>query len=1101
MQCSQCGFENAPNHKFCVECGHRLTIICHQCGAENAPSHKFCAECGVSLKAGAQPATQSTSAAVPVPAAATPTPVASPQTIPSPPTIAEGAVSKEGERKQATVLYCELVAPAGPEGLAPDVLHALLNRFFELAQTEVERYGGTVSRFLGQGVMALFGAPITYEDHPRRAVLAALGLVERLKEKADELEQVHGLRWSSRMGLDTGAVVVGGVGGMALGQPTTIAALLQQRAQPGDVLVSGATARLVRAQTDLENRPAIDGPNGESIETWRVVGRGTDAFSVTSTENLTPFVGRDHELSVLEQLREQASQSRGQVVGIAGDAGAGKSRMLHEFYLRTFPGRQVAYLRGQCLSYGAGVPYLPLADMIRKASRIAESDDDATMAVKLRKSLELVGTDIEGTLPFLLRLVGASEGTEALDDLEPQAIQARTFTAMRRMLLDASRRSLVVVEIEDLHWMDTTSAAFLDGLVEAMAAARLLVILTYRSGYQPHWVDKSYATQLTMRPLSTEDSRRLVEALLEENAGADGAGEPDQEILAKAEGNPFFLEEMARAMAESSSADGGVPDTIQGILMSRIDRLPEVHKQLLLTASILGREMPIDLLTAIWEQDDDVEPLLEDLQRWELIYRSPTEDQPAYLFKHALTQEVTYQSLVSQRRKRLHARAAEALEQSHEGRLDEVYGQLTYHYPASGDAEKTVYYLTLLAQRSARDYAHKEAAKALREALEHVSSLPEEGRDRRRVEVLLLLADSLLPLAGFPETLELFEAHRETMEALEDPSLSAQYLFWLAHTHTYLGNSEATREFADRSISAAKESGDEATEGKACYVLGRDGFWSGQFADGIRNSLRAVVLLERAGAPWWQGQAYWVAGFNHYALGQFVEAIEALERALRLGEALDDYRLDTSWSLGYFYASLGDAETGIEQCRRGLERSQDPLNTAVSRGFLGHALTQAGQLPEAIEALEGAVAMMRGAGMSQLHGWFAAFLGEAYLANDDLERARASADEGLTAAREGRFEYGVGLAQLAQGRIAAAEGRSDEARTAFAAARGVFETLEVPFEVARTRLDEVRLGAKEGLDVAADLQEVGAAFEELRVPFFVDRTAELAADLGLGAAP
>ncbi|MEM8930339.1 MAG: AAA family ATPase [Acidobacteriota bacterium] len=1080
MKCPNCRFDNPAGMKFCVECGTKIAVQCAQCGAEMAPSYKFCGACGHALST------------VGVPAAASPAVSAGARVeAPMDPAATPAAtVSSEGERKQVTVVFCDLITPA-TENLSPDVLHTLLSRFSEAARSEVEQYGGTINRFLGQGFMALFGASIAHEDHPSRAMLAAVGLRSRMRSESSDLESRYGVVWDVRMGVDTGPVVVGGPGDMAVGEATQNAALLQEKAAVGEILVSAATARLARGQVALEAGDPITGPGGRSVEVWQATGSAglTSRDVFVGDESLSPFIGREHELSVLERLRDQAAEGQGQVVGMVGDAGSGKSRLLHEFFRRTFRSGRVSYLRGQCASFASGVPYRPLVDMIRKASGIAEDDASDVVRRKLSASLDAVGTDQEETLPYLLRLLGVTEGTEALDDFEPQAIQARTFAAMRRMLLDAGRRSLVVVEIEDLHWIDDTSAEFLDSLIEAMVAAKMLVLLTYRSGFQPKWLEKSYTTQIPMRRLSEADSRSLVSSLLQR---AELPENLSDEILEKAEGNPLFLEEMARALVDGAGdADGvAVPDTVQGILMARIDRLSEPHKALLRTASVLGRESSLELLQDLWDRDDAMDPLLDDLQRWELLYKSPSEDRVVYFFKQTLTQDVTYQSLLEGHRRELHARAAHSLEKRWADRLKDVYDRLIYHYPRAGEPEKTVHYLTLFAHDAAEAYAHAEAAKALREALTHAEDLPETTRDRRAIELLLQLAESLLPLASFPETLERFLEQRERMEALDDPTLAGPFHFWLAHTYTYMGFQDETREFAQYSIDQARAAEDETTEGKARYVLGRDGFWSGRFGDGIENSLRAVVLLERAGEPWWQGQAYWVAGFNHFALGQFEPAIDALERALALGEALDDYRLDTSWSIGYFYASLGEAEMGIERCRTGVAVSQDPLNSTVALGFLGYALLQQGdELDEAVETLQRARGIMAEVGMQQIEGWFSVFLAEAHLARGETEAAHEAAEAGLTAADGSKFLYGAGLAREMLGRVALAAGELAGARSDLEAARSRFEELEMPFGVARADLELALLARAEDDGEAVERYRAKAleGFNELGLPRWIER--------------
>ncbi len=1069
MKCPDCSFDNPPTMKFCGDCGAKLPAVCSACGTEVVAGFKFCGQCGEPVARPPTVPAASTGEAVPVgESALVSTPV--PQSV---------DVVPEGEIKHATVLHCELVvkpAQALEAELGAERLHHLMNEFMELARTEVSRLGGKIDQFWGQGFMALFGAPVAFEDHARRGLMAAVSLRRRLSERPPDPD---GTTLGARMGLATGEVVIGGAEGVAVGETTHRAERLRLRAQRDEVVVDPGVAAQVRGRVELDGSAA-----------YRVAGHVSALVPSgprLGTTVLSTFVGRDRELGILEELRDQAALGYGQVVGISGEAGAGKSRLLHEFYQRTFPASGVSYLRGQCLSFGSTVPYQPLIGMIRNASRIADSDDAETVVRKLRESLDLVGTDPNDVLPFFLRLLDVDTGTEALAELEPQTIQSRTFAALRRMLLDASRQTLVVVEVEDLHWIDDTSARFLDSLVEMAGNTSVLLLLTYRSGYQPRWLEKSYATQITMRRLSDEDSRALAAAVLERAGVTEALVDP---LLAKAEGNPLFLEELARALTEDRGSNAVlVPNTIQGILMARIDRLPEAHRSLLRTASVLGREFSVPLLTALWDRADAVAPLLRDLRTWEFLYKTPSEDQDNHFFKHALTQEVAYASLLTEHRRGLHRRAAATLEAQHEGQPGDVFDRLIFHYPRAGDPEKAVAFALRFASRAAGDFAHAEAAKALREVLPQAEQLPPETRDRRQVELVLQLAESLLPLACFPETLERCIEVAGQVERLGDPSLSAPYYFWLAHTHTYLGNQDETRRVTGLAIEAARDAGDEATEGKTRYVLGRDGFWSGRFEEGIENSLRAVVLLERCDEPWWQSQAHWVAGFNHYVLGQFAAGIEALERTCSIGEALDDYRLDASWSLGYFHASLGRGEVGVAYCQRGLERAQDPLNTAVAMGFLGHAQLQLGDAEHAIATLRESIERLRDTGMQQILGWFRVFLAEAHLALGQLLEAEEQAEAGRVTCEEAEFRYGVGLAVQTLGRVARVAERSDDARIRLDEALEMFEALAVPFEVGRTRLDRARLARQLGeVDAAArEFDLARALFTKLEVVAYIEQ--------------
>ncbi len=1081
--------------KFCGQCGAGLASLCPRCGTDNPPGFKFCGECGASLGPRV-PAEPPEFEGVPPAALRSYTPSH----------LSESAVL-EGERKQVTVLFCDLVgSTALAERLGPETMHILLNRFFELALGEVHRYEGTINQFLGDGFMALFGAPLAHEDHARRAVLAALGLERLLDEHHLEIADAHGVDLHVRMGLNTGWVVVGGIGDQlrrdytAVGDTTNLAARLQQLAEPGTILVSESTSRALQGDVQLEALPPmhVKGKEG-SIQAYRVLGIGIRLSddAVLDSAALSPFVGRRREMEVLEELREQAAGGAGQVVGIVGEAGAGKSRLLYEFRRRA-EGPPAVCLVGRCLSYGSGVPYLPLLYMLRNEWGIDEADGHAAVVAKIRAGLERIGLDPADLLPYLVRLLVAGSVQEELSGLSPQALQARTFTVLRQVILNAGRGRLVLLEIEDLHWIDETSEDFLVFLVEGLPAARLLLLVTHRPGYRLRWIDKSYATQINLRRLTEQESHLVVEAILrrvklpEDLVGA---------ILAKAEGNPFFLEELTQSMMERP--DVSVPDTVQGVLMARVDRLPTQHKRLLQTASVLGREFPLDLLTAVWDSPGLLGPLLSDLKLWEFLYEEPTAKEPLYFFKHALSQETVYQTLLANRRRVLHAAAGRAFEVLYSGRLEEVYDRLAYHFSKAEDAEKAVAYLSKFAEKSALGYAHTEAAKALREALSHAERLPAEDRDRRLPELILQLAHSLLPLARFPETLELFLGHRETLERVGDPFLYGRYFFWLAHTYSYLGRHEEAEENAWRAVEEARQAADAETEGRAFYVLCRDAFWLGGFSEGLDHGRQAVRLLEQAADRWWQAQAYWVLGFHHYVLGQFGDAFEAMRRAHAIWEALLDPRLDPSWSTGYFLASLGNWEQGIAECKSALARTQDPLNTAAALGFLGYAYLEKGDVTLAAEVLEESVERLRQAGMQQLLGWYLSFQAEACLISGSPAEARELAAEALAVTEEVRFRYGTGWAQRSLGRIALAEGELESSEAWLRRALQTFVEIRSPYEQARTMLDLAvavcRLGRAE--EAAGHLGEARRRFRELGVPRYVARSEQLAAELALPLAP
>ena len=485
-------------------------------------------------------------------------------------------------------------------------MHTLLNRFFELALHEVHRYEGTINQFLGDGFMALFSAPIAHEDHARRAVVAAVALQRTLQEA--HLGAPYGVECAFRMGLNSGLVVVGSIGDnlrmdySAIGDTTNLASRLQQLAEPGTMLVSESTTRLAQGFIRLEALAPVEVKGKtEPVPIYKVIGTlpRRSPIASRSERTLSPFVGREHELATLEALFAQVALGQGQVVGIVAEAGGGKSRLLYEFRQRLHD-KLVTYLEGRCLSYGSTIPYHPLIDVLRHTCGISETESPEAMIEKVHVALQEIGMDAEESAPYLLPLLGVKAGTESIAIFTPEAIRTRTFETLKQMSLNGSQQRPLIFEIEDLHWVDQTSEAYLASLVDSLPGASILLLTTYRPGYRPLWIDKSYATQVSLPNLSPQYAVTVIHATRQQQAWPEHL---EHVIIDKAQGNPFFLEELTRAVVEQRDlhAEVTVPDTIHGVLSARIDRLPGAHKQLLQTAAVLGREFSPRLLAMLWE--------------------------------------------------------------------------------------------------------------------------------------------------------------------------------------------------------------------------------------------------------------------------------------------------------------------------------------------------------------------------------------------------------------------------------------------------------------------------------------------------------------------
>jgi class 3 adenylate cyclase/tetratricopeptide (TPR) repeat protein len=1105
MRCPQCQYENTVAAKFCQECGQRLAPHCPACGFETAASAKFCPECGHALR---RPAPTAEVAPLPeTPQGYTPRHLTE--------HVLTSRSALEGERKHVTVLFCDLVRSTDlAERLGPDTMHSLLNRFFEIALNEIHRYKGTINQFLGDGFMALFGAPIAYEDHAPRAALAALGLQRTLRNQLHEPHWPAGQEFEVRMGLHTGLVVVGSIGDnlrmdyTAVGDTAHLAARLQQRAAPGTILASKATAQFIRGHVHLEAlAPARIKGIRTPVTAYRVVGRRPrrSPLAMLGERTLSRFTGRKRELAILRELLKKVEAGEGQAVGIVGEAGVGKSRLLYEFRRHhetrvTTPKKHLTYLEGYCLSYGSTVPYLPVISMLRNHFDITETDSQEAIIEKVHLGLQAVDLEPEARAPYLLHLLGIQEAIEQLTALSPEAINARIFETLRLMSLHGSLRRPVVFIVEDLQWIDKTSEACFAKLVEGLAGAPILFLATYRPGYRPPWLGTSYASQLALHHLAPQESLTLIRSVLPDTRLPEALIEA---ILARGDGNPFFLEELTRAVAERGELPphAAVPNTIQGVLMARIDRLPDIPKRLLQTAAVIGRDIPLRLLELVWDDTVSLEAHLQELQRLEFLYERIGVEEPEYSFKHPLTQEVAYASLLASRRQTLHAAVGQALERLYADRLEEAYDRLAYHYAKTPHTAKAVTYLMRFADKAARSFAHAEVVTALREALEHAEQLPAAERPRRLLEIVLQQVHSLILLGHFPEALRLLLQYRTHLDELQEPQLAGPYNFWLGLMYALLGDRQLSDDYAQHAFDEAERAGDAATLGKACYVLSMNRYWAGQPQQGVVYGRQAVTHLEAVQEPYWLGMAHAYLSLNAYLMGEFATAMAALERARDIGNAIDNARLLSviAWITGWIYATWGEWDTGIEWCRRSLDSSPDPLNTAGALGYLGAAYLEKGEVSQAMPLLEQSIEHWSQFRFPQLQGWFTALLGEALLQSGQLAKGHTLATQGLTIARQVQFWYGVGIAQRTLGRSAQMRGALDEADQYLSDALQTFTTMPAPFEVGRTHLALAELARQQGQhDIGAHhIQEAYRLFETLGATTYLHQSVQRAAGLGV----
>ena len=947
------------------------------------------------------------------------------------------SVAPEGERKRATVLDCRIAnAAAVVEQLGPAAAQDLTRDLLKMAAEELGRYGGVITERSADGFVALFGASIVHEDDSRRAVLAALGIQQRFGRLATPgSNQDESL--TLRIGISTGGLVVTRAGShaaveyAAVGDPARVANLLQQLASPGMALISDTTRRAVDGY--IETVP--NGSHGAAGPVFRVVGltSRTDARAARFAETLAPFVGRRHELAVLGDLATRVRAGKGHAVSIVGEPGLGKSRLLHECSQHVAALTGMAVLEGQCVSYGSNIPYLPLADLIRDVP--SES----------------------GT--WLLRMIGGIDTSSELEGLSPEAVKARTFDALRTLFFKAAKQTPLLIAVEDIHWIDRTSEEFLATLVERLAGAPIMIVTTCRPGYRVPWLDRSYFEQITLRPLTTADSAQLVDYVVGEQPLP---GTASASIVEKGEGNPFFLEELARTVVERGEDSTAIPETVQGVIMARVDRLPEAAKHLLQTASVLGREVPLRLLDQVW-RGGEYALELEELCRLEFLYEKPGADEAAVVFKHALTQDVAYDSLLARTRRELHLRTAEALIAVY-GDRDDLAATFAYHYARTDLVDEAVRWLIRAADRAARVYANAEAVLHLDLAARRLQRLPENpDRDRRMLDVALRHAHSLYFLGRFKESVEVLLPHEARLARLNEPALTAAYSFWLAHMHSRLGDQRRASDNAARAIEAATRAGDEETLGKAHGLLVLEGHWSGNTADGIAHGRESLGLLRaHPQQRWWLGMTHFYLAMNHLVRGDFEAALAEANDADVVGKEIGDPRLQTyaALAVGWVEATRGNHAAAVPACQRSREQAPDRVSRAYASMMLGFALIGQGDHAQARTILEPVVAELEGFAIPQFHGFAATLTAETYRLDARLDVAETLVERALDVMTRAQYWYGVAFAHRVAARIALDRGAPDEATATFDDAAQTFERIGARFEVQQTRDERDKFKAR-----------------------------------------
>jgi class 3 adenylate cyclase/tetratricopeptide (TPR) repeat protein len=1117
VDCPACGHPNRSEARFCGGCGAPLaeSLRCPDCGTENPAGQRFCDGCGRQLSAEAPQAQAPPEPQIPEHLAAK---------------IRADATALEGERKQVTVLFADVV---GSMQLAsqtdPEAWRGIMKRLFALSCDAVHRYEGTVDKFTGDGMMAIFGAPVAHEDHARRGCYAALELQESLSAYAAELRSDQDLELAIRIGLNSGEVVVGAIGAdlemdyTAIGHTVGLAERAEQLAEPGRICLTEHTAALIEGYLELADLGEFE-PKGAAapLRIYELAGRGeaTGRVEALRRRGLSHFVGREAEMDALESARDQALAGQGQVVGIVGEAGVGKSRLSYEFAERCRE-RGMPVFQVAAQAHAKSVPLAPVLQLLRDFFGVGERDPDRVARRRIGEAVTALDPGLGEELRLLFELLAVADPERPAEQMAPEARQRRLLALLKRLARAQSAQQPGLFVFEDLHWLDTASEAYLANHVEALRGTESLTVVNFRPDYHAQWMSRSDYRQVALSPLGAEASERLLANLLGSDRSLAGLAEL---IAERSEGNPFFTEEIVQSLSEAGGLVGergayrlvgpieqvAVPPSVQAVLAARIDRLSERDKAALGAAAVIGREFSQPVLEQVAGLTAaELEEALGELVSAEFVYLQEASPEPIYLFKHALTQQVAYQAQLEERRRALHAKAAEGIASGSPERLEERAALVAGHWEAAEERLEAARW-----HARAAAWAGTGAPATALAHWQRVRELADELPESEETASLGLAARNFLLAFGWRLGIRREEAERlfeeaERMSALTEDVRSRALL--LIHY--------------------------------AAFKVGSDG----ELGEAVRLVRQAIALTEEA-----EDRALYVALENYasyafYLIGEVQEGLAVAERAIELTGG--DSGVGAGFDLvcpyahclgikGMFLSFLGELERGGRETARGREIARDRGDTEVVgwthffscwHGYLlgepGPVLGHARRATEIAERIGDSFARSWAwcfLGMAEVmrEGWQAAlealersreicrelrtavdaepsrlaFLAESHLGLGEAERAREAAAEGVAIARAQGNVIGELVASLAQARVllgAAGPEARDETEAALARARELTRRTCVKAYEPQVHAELAELARQSGDESTwrEELSEAHRLFTEIGASGYAERTA------------
>jgi len=1120
MKCPNCQFENPDSMKFCGECGCEIKSVCLRCNSTNPPNFKFCGECGHQLKDKE---------------VATPVDFSRPQSY-TPKHLADKILTTrsavEGERKLVTVLFADVAGFTQlSEKLDPEQIHEIMDGCFMILMDEIHKHEGTINQFTGDGVMALFGAPLAHEDHAQRACHAALAIQQAAGRFGEKVSHDYGIAFKMRLGLNSGPVIVGAIGDdlrmdyTAVGDTTNLAARMEGLAQPGTVLISRNTQRLIKDYFDLKalgQVPVKGKEEPQEVFELSSAGGAATRIEAAAAKGLTRFVGRKNSLAAFMETYEKVQSGTGQVMGVVGEAGVGKSRLLLEFRKR-LPKGEFGYLEGRCIHFGSTIPYLPIIDILKSFLEIREGESEPAIRKQVREKILTLDEKLQGVLLPIFDLLSLKVTEETYLRLDPRVKREKLFEALRNLIVRGSQQRPLVLAMEDLHWIDKTSEAFLDYFIGWLATARVMLILLYRPEYTHQWGGKSYFNRIGVNQLTLKSSAELVKSILE---GGETAPELSEFILNRSAGNPLFMEELTHSLLENgaieikdqryvlsrASSDLKVPETVQGIIAARIDRLEENLKRVMQMASVFGREFSFILLQAISGMREDLKHHLLNLQGLEFIYEKNLFPELEYIFKHALVQEVAYNSLLSVRRKEIHQRIAQAIEELYAGNLEEFYEMLAYHYSKSENILKACEYLKISGDKAMKNFSTLEAFRSYREAANLLRDQPETHDNKStRLDTLRAMAHPIR-LLFYPEgSFEFLVEGERLAQDLKDEKAQVWFQIYIGTYHATIGDSVKGREYIERGLEVSELTEEVEIIVPATVDLIYSYILEGKFKIICQVAPKVINLIEKTHnehelfgrSENLYSMLNGLYGMSLGTIGKFVEGERFLEKGLSLARDINNLYsiIMVEVASGVFYAYKGDFPSQVKHFGSSIElmeRADYPSFLGFSWAFLGLGWLSLGQTKRALRYVEKAMELNADLGIPFFSGLIHTTLSAAYLQLGNLEKALSHAEEAVSLSKKNKERHSEAEARIGLGQVIFAQDRKNFKAAKKLMLQGIrmLDELQIKpaYAVGLLRLAKLYTNAGQNEEGIKKLKNAEDMFKEMGMDYWLGRAQEIIVD-------